>query len=145
MAKTNPETIILRGKYHIQKEGRTSEALSPGHILERGGTADIQKNNAANRIAGLLIAIENAAAGGDINEAYAANDNVVFVACYSGMEVYARIPAGANISKNDLLTCTNDGAVQDTGATQALACGIALEDKDNSSGTTETFVRMEVV
>ena len=145
MAKSNPETIVLRGKNPVQKEGRTDEALSPGHVVERGGTADIQKNTVANRVAGFLIACENAAVGGSIDDAYAANDNVVFVAAYPGMEVYVRIAAGESITKNELLTCAAAGLVQNSGATQANACGIALETKDNSSGTTETFVKMEIV
>ena len=143
MAKSRADTIVLTGD-PIYKEGVTDEALSPGHVLENGGTADIQKNTVANRNAGLLIAKEATDIGCGIEDAYAANDRVRYFGATKGMVVLVRVAAGATaITANALLATTNSGTVAG-GATDDTACGIALEALDNSSGTTEAFIRMEV-
>ena len=145
MAKSSPETIVLKGR-PIYKEGITDEALSPGHLIERGGTQDVQKNTTADRQQNILVAVENENIGCGIEDAYAANDTVIFVAPSSGDEVLLRIAAGENITKNSYLSAhASSGNVEDAGATQANACAIALEAVNNSTGTTETFIRAEIV
>ena len=142
MAKSTPETILLKGS-PVCKEGITDEKLKPGHIIERGGTKDIQKVDSANEFRGKMIAIENDLVGCGVDDEYAVDDTVLFIAPYRGCEVLVRIAAGANVAEGAYVTCAADG----TGVTGTVAnaFGIALEAKDNSTGTAETFLRVEII
>ena len=143
MAKSQSETILLKGKMAVRKEAVTDEAVSPGHFVERGGTQDVQKAPLGS--ATPLVAIENTPIGEGIEDAYAANDTVLMVAVYPGCEILAKIAAGENIAENALLRCGASGVLQDAGATADNARAIALEAVNNTSGTTETFIRVEVI
>ena len=143
MAKTNPETIVLKGE-PIFKEGRASAAISAGHLVEFGGTRDIRKQSTAKADCRRAIALENDLIGKGITDAYAANENVRYGSFHSGQEAYVRVAASAPaIAKNDSLEAAGDGTVRKVTSASTII-GWALEAKDNSSGSSEVFIKMEI-
>ena len=141
--KSDPETIILKGT-PIFKEGKTDEKLSPGHIIEIGGTEDIQKQSTAQQDCQRNIVVENDLDGKTIEDEYAANARVFYGTCQPGVEVLARVAAAAPaITKGNFLEAKGDGTVRKLTA-GGTAIGIALEALDNTAGTKEVFIQMEV-
>ena len=140
--KSNPETIFLKGLY-VQKEGQASAALSPGHLVERGGSKAFRKQSTEKGVCSVMFAVENDLIGKEITDAYAANDNVVVVYALPGAEINARVAASATaIVANNALEAAGDGTVKKY--TDGEIIGYALEAINNSTGTTEAFIKMEI-
>ena len=140
--KTNPETIILKGTY-TRKEEATSEDIYPGTIVERGGTKGIRKQTTAKQDCSAFVVIENNMLGKEITDKYSANDNVSLAYLHPGSEAYLRVAAAASaIAKNDKLEVAGDGTVRKL--TDGAIFGIALEAVNNSSGSGEAFIQVEI-
>ena len=140
--KAKPETIFLKG-HQVQKEGQASAALSPGDLVERGGSNDFRKQSTAKGVCSPMFAVENDLIGNEITDAYAANDNVVVVYALPGAEINARVAASATaIVANDALAAAGDGTLKTL--TDGQIIGYALEAVNNSSGSTEVFIKMEI-
>lgn len=146
-------TILLRGaEYVVRKEGVTDEAVTPGHLLERGGTNDVQKHSTANGNTGKLFALENDLVGDDIADAYATGETVQFAACPTGTEVYAWLAYGENVAIGAALVSNGDGTLAeftdyDTSDSAvsiypAAIVGYALEAVNASAA--DTRIRVEV-
>lgn len=143
MAKSNPEVISLKGE-PIFKEGQASSAINPGYLVEFGGSKDLQAQGTAQENCRRAFALENDLLGKGIDDAYAANERVRYGSFHAGQEVYAKLPASAAaIVKGDALEATGDGTLRKLTSGGAIIA-YALEAKDNSSGTTETFIAVEV-
>lgn len=143
MAKTRPETIVLKGD-PILKEAQASAAISPGHVIEFGGAKDVQKQSTADKNTLLRVAVENDLIGETIEDAYAANDNVLYVSLRPGDEAQLRVAASAAaIVKGDQLELTGDGTLNKLAAGTAVA--EALEAVDNSGGGSEAFIIVEAI
>lgn len=141
--KSKPETIFLKG-HQVQKEGQASAALKPGHLIERGGSNEFQKQSTAKGLCRPMFAVENDLIGKEITDQYAANENVVVAYALPGAEINARVPASATaIAANDALEATGDGTVKKF--TNGVIIGYALEAVNNSSGSSEVFIRMEII
>lgn len=142
MAKSNSEAIILRGN-PIFKEAQASSAINPGHFIEFGGTKDIQAQATAEADCQRSIALENDLIGKDINDAYATGDRVRYGSFHQGQEVNVKVAASASaIVKGNDIEAAGDGTVRLR--TSGTVIGYALNAVDNSSGTTETFLKIEV-
>ena len=143
MAKARSETISLKGE-PLLKEGAASAAISPGHFVEFGGTKDIRKQSTAQANARRAIALENDLEGKGITVAYAANSNVRYGSFHPGQEAQVRVAAAAPaIVKGDALELAGDGTVRKlTGSGNIIA--FALEAIDNSSGSSEVWINLEI-
>jgi len=141
--KSKPETIFLKG-HQVQKEGQASAALSPGHLVERGGSKDFQVQSTEKGVCSPMFAVENDLIGNEITDAYAANDNVVVAYALPGAEINARVAASATaIVANDALEAAGDGTVRKF--TDGVIIGYALEAINNSSNSSsEVFIKMEI-
>ena len=83
---------------------------------------------------GFKVALENAPAGGDINTAYAAKDNVLIATLAPGDKAYVRVAASAAaIARADFVQTHTDGTVLKGTASNGI--GIAQEAVDNSSNS----------
>ena len=143
MAKTNPEVISLKGE-PIFKEGHASAILSPGHLIEFGGTKDVRKQSTAQADCRRAFALENDLIGDTITTAYAANDLIRYGSFHQGQEVLARVAAAAPaIAKGDALEAKGDGTLRKL-TTGGAVIAFALAALDNSSGTAETFLPVEI-
>lgn len=145
MVATNPSTISLKGKdLFMYNEALANEALSPGHLVELLSTGKVQKNDTVAGVIQLAVATEQEYLGKEITEAYAADDQVIYVLPQRGGEVYVRVAAGEGaITKGERLEAVAGGTVQ-TFASGSIV-GIALESVDNSGGGAEVFIRMQVI
>lgn len=157
MAASTPSTIILKGD-PIAKELEGSEAITPGHLVERynnSGTANVRKHSTAGGNAGRLFAKENDIAGDDLTDAYASGEVVEFWACRPGDEVYAWLADGENASIGSFLESNGDGTLKvadEVGDSAGLErtqsiVAIALENLDlsASSNTADGRIKVEVV
>ena len=152
MAKSKPETIILRvkGGCPLFDEYKAEEAINPGHLVEiitaSANRGQVQKNGTAGARIPRKFAIENDYVGEDITDAYSTGDRVKVVTFQPGEHVYVKLAASAAaIVEGDILTPHSDGtmAKHSTAAHEKMA--IALEDVDNSSGTSEVFLAAEII
>lgn len=143
MAKLNPEVISLKGE-PIFKEGQSSSAISPGYLIEFGGSKDLQPQSTAKENCRRAFALENDLLGKGIEDDYGTDERVRYGSFHAGQEVYAKIPASAAaIVKGDALEATGDGTLRKL-TTGGAVIAYSLESKDNSSGTTETFIKVEI-
>lgn len=150
-SSTNPKTIVLKG-VPIRKEGVASGAITPGHLVEFGGSNDLQVHSTAAGTARKAFAVENDLVGNGITDAYALGDQVQYVVCQSGVEIYALVAANATaIEKGDPLQSAGDGtlriqstdaATDDTQRNSLVA--YALEDVDNSAGGSVARIKVEI-
>ena len=143
MAKSRSETIRLLGM-PIMKEGQASEAINPGYLIEFGGTNDIQVQDTAQQNCRRAFALENDLLGKTINDAYSTNERVRYASFSPGQELQAKVAAAAPaIVKGDALEAAGDGTLRKLTA-GGTTIAFALEAVDNSSGTAEVFIQIEV-
>lgn len=143
--QTTPQTILLKckglqGQFH---EAKASGALKPGHhvIYNTSTDGEVKKNDLSTGAdTACMVAYENYFEGETIDDEYADDDQVFFYQPQSGDELYLRVPAGASaIVEGDRLQVDNTGCViKRASGTETY---IALEDKDNSGGGTEVFIK----
>lgn len=148
-------TIILKGN-GIQKEAKAAagSAIMPGHLLERASATEVQEHSTLGGNAQRFFAKENEVIGREITVAYAAGDNVIFEACYPGMEVNALLPAAAAaVTVGAPLESNGDGTLKlhtppsDAAGTtikHESVVAFALEAVDNSAGGTPVRIKVEV-
>lgn len=140
-----PKTINLKGDF-LRKEGAASEAITPGHLVEFGGSNDLQKHSAASGNARKAFALENDLVGDGIDDDYDTGDTVQYGLFERGAEVYALLADGENVSKGDALESDGAGALQ---AHAAIGSGVQVDaivayalEAVNASG--ETRIKVEV-
>lgn len=152
-------TIPLKGDYEL-KEAVASEAITPGELVEFGGSNDLQKHSTAGGNARKAFALENDLVGDDISTDYDSGDTVRYAVFPKGAEVNALLPTGTaasvSISKGDALESAGDGTLvkwdtagqaTDPSATPVEVdqlVGYALESVDNSGGSSEARIEIEV-
>ena len=142
MARTTPESVIAQGM-PVREEREANAAIKPGYVLELLSSGKVRKQNAAGQLVGFKVALENAPAGGDINTAYAAKDNVLIATLAPGDKAYVRVAASAAaIAMADFVQTHTDGTVLKGTASNGI--GIAQEAVDNSSNSaSEAFILVE--
>lgn len=104
-----PNTILLKGD-GVQKEGEASAAITPGDLIEFGGTNDLRVHAVAGAQARKAFALENDLVGRGVDDAYAAGDTVKYLVAYPGAELWARISEA--VTKGDFLESAGDGRLQ---------------------------------
>lgn len=114
-------------------EGDASEAITPGHLVERGGSDDFQKHNTAGGTAQKMFAINDYEFGEDISTDLTSGENMKVWIPRRGDVVYAFVTGDfSSISKGDFLVSHGDGTLEpesaDSGGVSAEAIvGQALE------------------
>ncbi len=141
-------TISLKGDF-VQKEGEASEAITPGHLVEFGGTNDLRKHATEAGPARKAFALENDLVGEGIADAYVSGDTVKYGVFPNGSEVYALLDGGENTSIGSQLMSSGDGSLKvvETEAQQDSLIAWALEAVDNSatsSGGAQARIKVEV-
>jgi hypothetical protein len=134
------KTIALKGDF-IRKEGEASEAITPGHLVEFGGAADLRNHTVIGGAARKAFALENDLIGKGIDDAYAAGDVVQYGVFVPGAEVYAKLAAGETCAKGAALESNGDGTL--VGASTPIEgsiIGYAMEAQATAGGR----VRIEV-
>lgn len=142
--KDRSDVIILKGEPY-QSEGITSEeGIKPGHIIEYGGTNDVQKQSIAKKQTAKRIVTTNLLEGKSIDDAYANGSRCLFSTLRPGDVAQVRIPASAAaIVKGDQLELSGDGSCRKI--TDGNPVFEALEPVDNSAGSEEVFITVEAI
>lgn len=162
-----PHTVMLTGHYNYPPERVSSEAITPGHLVEivpSGGSAGkLRKHATAAGDAMSMFAVESLIPSlansqtEPIDLAYASADSVRYVIGEAGAEVYAWVPASATAIKDgDQLVSNGDGTLKKyvPQATDQAGSGTytiqvasvvarAAEDLDNSANSV-TAARIRV-
>lgn len=145
--------IIVKGNEStIQKEGEAVAAITPGALVELGtAIGTVQVHGTAEGFAQKAFCVEAGFIGTDIDDDYAAEDQVVYVVCAPGVEINALVADGtAAIAKGDGLVSAGDGTLVSAGAVtateaQCQVVGVALEAVDNSGGSAPVRILIAVV
>lgn len=137
------KTICIRGDF-IRKEGKASAAITPGHLIEFGGAADLRKHATIGGQGRKAFALENDLVGQDIDTAYDANDTVQYGVFAPGAEVYAWLQTGESCVKGDFLESAGDGTLQ-VASTPVEGSNIAVALEAITGGASAKRVRAEVL
>lgn len=112
-----PHTILLSGNPQYFQEAPSSEAITPGHLVELASTGLLRKHSTSNGNAESFFAIEEktpnrAVATQAIDTPYPSGDTVQWIGARKGDMVYAWVPASAAaIVIGDYLASNGDGTL----------------------------------
>lgn len=126
-------------------EGVTDEAVSPGDLLEYGGSNDVQKHSSANGSAQKMFALENDLVGDDIDDDYASGETVQIGHFVPGDRIQAWLAYGENVAKGAALTSAGDGTLHAAaGSDPDRVVAYAAEAKNNTTGGAAVRIDVEV-
>lgn len=142
ITRSNPNTIFLGGERIQIGDLAVSEAVTPGHLVERfNSSGTIRWRKATADIAGpAAVATEQAMINKGVDDAYAANDLAEVSVLQKGGSAWMFIASGQNVAAGDLLGSAGGGTLK-TGAT--VARFTALENK--ATVTVLTRIRVEAI
>lgn len=127
------------------KEADANEAITPGHLIQINSSGKAIKQTAA--LSTKAVAIEATFIGKGRDDAYAANDRVLYRIAEEGDEVYGLVKAGAAaVAYGDLLKADTSAPgclITITTTEQALAVAKAQAAVDNSGGGSQARIRVE--
>jgi urease alpha subunit len=140
-SNNTPKTVLLRGNDQAFFEAVAVAACTPGQLLIIDNAGKVRPHNVAAGVAMPIFAREEEYVGGTIDTAYAVGDQVTYVHCKSGDEVYAWLKNGVTSVIGGFLESDGAGAFQlgthaVTNAATAAAwpVAMALEAVNNSGG-----------
>lgn len=144
ITRLDPNTIFLGGERTQINDLAASEAITPGHLVERFNNAGVirfRKHATAGGDTARLVATDHTMANKGPDDAYALNDLVEVSAGRGGSTFWMLIASGQNIVAGNKLESAGDGTLR------ILASGVALfsalESKPNVLVLTR--IRVEVV
>ncbi len=138
--------IALKGDF-IRKEGEASSAITPGDLVEFGGSNDLQTHGTAGGPARKAFALDNDLIGDDISVDYASGDTVQYGVFPPGAEVNAHLNYPENVSKGDPLVSAGDGglvAFIESTHEAGVIVAFANEAVNNSAGGAQVRIQVEV-
>lgn len=144
ITRHNPNTVFLGGDRTQVNDLAASEAITPGHLIERfnnGGVIRWRKHSSAGGDTAAAVATDQSMLNKGVDDAYAANDLVEASILHKGAEAWMFIPSGQNISAGDKLESAGTGLLRILAAGKALF--IALENKPSVVATTR--IRVEAI
>lgn len=142
ITRSDPNTVFLGGDRVQVNDLAASEAITPGHLLERfnnGGIIRLRKHATAGGAGPKLVATEQAMANKGVDDAYAAADLVEASALRGGSTAWMFIASGQNIAAGNKLESAGDGTLR------ILASGVALFTalENKPTVTVQTRLRVE--
>lgn len=146
------KTIVLDG-YVTRKEATAAAALSPGHLIKLNTAGKVLKHATAGGTLSPSFAVEYEYDTSDIATAYATGDRVRYVVATTGARIKGKLAASAAaIVIGDYLESAGDGTLRkvstDTATSQDERNSVrfqAVEAVNNSSGSSEVFIKVEVI
>lgn len=136
-----PETIILKEHHadRVMEEKVAAAELYPGHLLELTSADKVQKHSSSTGQANpCRVAVEDAAQGNGIDDAYAADDRVYVWTPMPGDEVYAVLADGENASIGSYLASNADGTLKVSTTNPVFQALEALNLSDSSGAESST-------
>ncbi len=139
-----PNTIFLGGEHTQIGDLAASEAVTPGHLVERFNNAGVirfRKHATAGGDTARLVALAQHMLNQGVDDAYAANDLMEVSAGRGGSTYWMLIASGQNIAAGDALESAGNGTLRIYGSGTKLFS--ALETK--ATVTVTTRLRVEVI
>jgi hypothetical protein len=143
ITRFDPNTVFLGGKREQIGDLAASEAITPGHLVDRFNNAGVirwRKHATASIACAKAVATEHAMANKGVDDAYAANDLVEVSILSPGAVAWMFIASGQTIVAGDKLESAGDGTLKKFAAGVVLFS--ALEAK---TATALTRLRVEAV
>jgi hypothetical protein len=142
ITRNNPNVVKLGGDWTEVGDLAASEAITPGHLVERFNSAGVIRwRKATADIAGPgSVALDQSMLNKGVDDAYAANDLMQVGIPHKGATAWMFIASGQNVAAGALLGSAGGGTLK-TGATVALFT--ALENKPTV--TVLTRIRVEAL
>jgi len=116
MAKTAPETIVLKGAEHvIQNEATAGGTIKPGHLIALGSAGTVAVHAVAGGSAPeKAFAFEDDGQGRGIDDAYdsTTHKNVRYGLCAPGVEIYAWLKDAEIAVIGSKLESAGDGSLK---------------------------------
>jgi hypothetical protein len=143
ITKQSPNTIWLGGPGTVINDIAASEAITPGHLVERFNNAGVVrfKKHSLTSKEGTTYACEQSLSNKGVADAYAANDLVEAVTGAPGCSIWALIASGQNIVAGNALESAGDGTLKIYSS--GIKIAYALEAKPNV--VVLTRIRVEVI
>jgi hypothetical protein len=146
ITRNNPNTIFLGGDRTQINDLAASEAITPGHLIDRfnnGGIIRWRKHATSGQTLGTpaAVATEMAMLNKGVDDAYAAGDLVEASVLHKGAFAWMLIASGQNIVAGNRLESAGDGTLKILSTGQALFQ--ALENKPTV--TSLTRIRVEAI
>lgn len=141
ITRYNPNTIFLGGGRVVINDLAASEAITPGHLVERFNNAGVirfKKHATAGGNTAKLVATEQSMLNKGVDDAYAANDLVEVAALQTGSTAWMLIASGQNITAGQRLESAGDGTLR------AIASGTALFSALENKPTVTALTRIRV-
>ena len=142
ITRSDPNTIYLGGPRTVVNDLAASEAITPGHLVEKfnnGGVWRLRKHSLTSKD-GSQYATEQSMQNLDVDDAYAANDLVETVIGAPGTTILALIASGQTIVFGNALESAGDGTLKVYSS--GIKIATALESK---TATALTRIRVEVL
>lgn len=138
--------IVLKGKDNtIKKERTAGSALTPGYLVERNSSGEVVPHGTAAGTEVTPAFHVPGPAGQDIDTDSPSGSNAHYRVCSNGVEVYAWLAAGENVSEDQVLESAGDGTLQADTAAGADFPVRTLEGVDNSGATSAARIKVEVI
>jgi len=143
ITRLNPNCVFLAGTRQQANDLAASEAITPGHLVDRFNNAGVirwRKHATAGGAVAAAFATEHSMANKGVDDAYAVGDLVEVAVCDTGSVVWAFIASGQNIVAGNKLESAGDGTLRIFASGAVIAS--ALENKPSVSVLTR--IRVEV-
>lgn len=143
ITRNNPNTVFLGGDRTQINDLAASEAITPGHLIERFNNAGVirwRKHATAGQTLGVnaAVATEQAMLNKGVDDAYAAGDLVEASILHKGAFAWMFIASGQNIVAGNRLESAGDGTLR------ILASGAALFTALENKPTVVALTRIRV-
>jgi len=143
MAKTRPDTIIIKGEAWVTHETEAAVIVTPGEFVIFDGSGEFVLPAAGDL--SKLIVIEDDLQGQEIMDDYAVNDRVRAVFMQPGSVVQAILTDGQNVPIGRELEVDANGTLITIGSNQPIAVALEAIDASDSAATPVASRRIEVM
>src|SRR5690349_6270605 len=141
ITRNNPNTVFLGGDRTVINDLAASEAITPGHLIDRFNNAGVirfRKHATAGGAVAPIVALDQSMLNRGVDDAYAAADLVEAAALHKGATAWMLIASGQNITAGQKLESAGDGTLR------ALASGVALFSALENKPTVTVLTRIRV-
>lgn len=126
--------ILLDGEAR-EEDFVASEAITPGELVEHGGSDDIQAHSTASgtQVERIFVREQVENSGNGIDDDVPSGDTATVIYPEQGAKVQAFLAHGENVSEGDALESDGNGALQAQSSGDTI--GYAAEGLNNTSGS----------
>ena len=143
MAKSTPDTILIKGDSWVTHEADAAVILTPGEFVTFDGSGDFALPSAGDTLK--MIVIEDDIQGNEISDDYAAGDRARAVVPQPGSVVRAILTDAQNVPIGRELELDANGTLITIGSNEAIAIAMEAVDASDSAATPVASRRINVL